>query len=179
MLEKTDPFYRLIAHYYEGKKAKRSGVPYIRHIDEGLAVLKLIKSDETVARAYCLHPLVQHDVSLLWVCATEEYDAAMKGKTWFESTFPWILAMEYRKVANAYLSTRRIKHVDEIDCGPLQVVKEMLTADKIQNRKDFELYHLDSHERADELVEYFAKWFLRLGITEKMYQDSLEVMATI
>jgi hypothetical protein len=47
----------------------------------------------------------------------------------------------------------------------------MLIADKIQNRKDFELYHKDIHERSDELKQYFFNWLWRLGVWEGNYQE--------
>jgi hypothetical protein len=48
----------------------------------------------------------------------------------------------------------------------------MLIADKIQNRKDFELYHLGKHERSSELDSYFKNWLERLDITEEFYQET-------
>ena len=53
----------------------------------------------------------------------------------------------------------------------MQEVNTMLIADKIQNRKDFELYHEKTHERSIELKEYFSNWLERLGVTEDVYQD--------
>jgi hypothetical protein len=53
-------------------------------------------------------------------------------------------------------------------------VREMLIADKIQNRKDFELYHKDTHPRAKELTEYFNEWMKILDISEEKYQNILE-----
>lgn len=40
----------------------------------------------------------------------------------------------------------------------------MLVADKVQNYKDFSLYHADTHPRAKELERYFQNWFCRLNI---------------
>ena len=48
----------------------------------------------------------------------------------------------------------------------------ILIADKIQNRKDFELYHLGKHERSDELDSYFKNWLERLNISEEFYQET-------
>jgi hypothetical protein len=47
----------------------------------------------------------------------------------------------------------------------------MLIADKIQNRKDFELYHEGTHERSLELKCYFIDWLWRLGVREGEYQE--------
>jgi hypothetical protein len=68
-------------------------------------------------------------------------------------------------------STRKIESIDEIRLSPLKDVNDMLIADKIQNRKDFDLYHKGKHERSEELDEYFKNWFNRLGITEEFYQE--------
>jgi hypothetical protein len=42
---------------------------------------------------------------------------------------------------------------------------------KIQNRKDFERYHRDTHPRARELEQYFRNWLIVLGIRETRYQE--------
>jgi hypothetical protein len=38
--------YRLITQHYTGKIAKRSKLPYIKHIDEGIEILNRIGADE-------------------------------------------------------------------------------------------------------------------------------------
>ncbi|MDJ1501575.1 hypothetical protein [Xanthocytophaga agilis] len=60
--------------------------------------------------------------------------------------------------------------MEEIRLSPLNEVNQMLIADKIQNRKDFERYHQQSHARSEELTIYFANWLKRLGISEEKYQ---------
>lgn len=75
-------------------------------------------------------------------------------------------------MANEYLSTRSITNIDEIRLSPLKVVNDMLIADKIQNRKDFELYHEGKHPRSEELAQYFRNWLERLGISEEFYQET-------
>ena len=44
-------------------------------------------------------------------------------------------------------------------------------ADKIQNRKDFELYHELTHPRSKELIQYFKNWLEKLGVSEEAYQE--------
>ena len=85
-----------------------------------------------------------------------------------------MLAMEYRRVANAYLSTRKIESISEIELSPLKEVQQMLIADKIQNNKDFRLYNRD-HPRYDELCQYFDNWLDRLEITGT-YRLKLEAL---
>ena len=77
--------------------------------------------------------------------------------------------MEYRNIANQYLSYRKIKSIDEISLSPLKEVNEMLIADKIQNYKDFLIYHKDTHPRAKELDEYFNNWLKKLNINDFDY----------
>ncbi len=54
--------------------------------------------------------------------------------------------------------------------SPLPEVNQMLIADKIQNRKDFELYHQKTHPRNQELQLYFRNWLEKSGISEDRYQ---------
>jgi hypothetical protein len=44
--------YFLIYEYYKDKKAKRSGVPYMNHIDEGLIILNKINASEDAKKGF-------------------------------------------------------------------------------------------------------------------------------
>lgn len=156
------PQYRWIAAVYGSRVAARSRVPLMNHIDEGLAIMQECQATEASMKAFCLHPLVQDDESL----ATNFDWLAQRGPT-----RPLSLAMEYRATANAFLS-----HANgPIKLSPLREVNDMLIADKVQNRKDFLLYHKDTHERADVLDSYFRQWLLALGVSEERYQHLAEV----
>lgn len=148
--------FNAIKDHYGDKCAERSKVPYINHIVEGLIILQHLKAHPSTMGAFCLHPLFQDDKDLpnAWVNLAQ---IKPEGRA-------LLLAMEYRKIANAYLSKRVIKSVDEIELSPLEEVQQMLIADKVQNYKDFELYHAETHERKDELHFYFNNWFERLGV---------------
>ena len=74
-----------------------------------------------------------------------------------------VLAMEYRSVANRYLSNMPLRATEDIELSLLPEVNQMLIADKVQNRKDFLIYHADSHPRADALSQYFVNWLQRNG----------------
>jgi hypothetical protein len=71
------------------------------------------------------------------------------------STSAIILAVEYRRVANSYLS---INKMEDFVGFTNEKIKQMLYADKIQNEKDFTLYHEGKHERSKELRSYFNNW---------------------
>lgn len=154
--------YQIISDFYGDKITNRSGVKFINHIDEGLYILEKIGSSEIAKKAYCLHPIVQDDKSL------DENKHLLKN---IDSDVT-IASIEYRSVANEYLSKREISSLSEIRLSPLKDVNDMLIADKIQNRKDFELYHLGKHERSDELDSYFKNWLERLNISEEFYQET-------
>ena len=89
-----------------------------------------------------------------------------------EQIYPEVLiaVMEYRSVANEYLSQREIKSIDEIRLSPLKDVNDMLIADKVQNYKDFEIYHKSTHARSKELDQYFKNWLRKLNINPDQYQ---------
>lgn len=157
--------YRLIEGHYGQQTAARSGVPLMRHIDEGLAVLRHLGSSEATKRAYCLHPLFQADTAL-----ASNFTDYVLGRVDRKSL---ALALEYRNVANrALLHNYR----GTVTLSPLLEVNDMLIADKAQNRKDFERYHAELHPDRAALAEYFSTWLLALGVSEERYQELVRVM---
>jgi hypothetical protein len=155
-MEQREPYvqlaFDLIKSEYGDRVAKRSQVPLIKHIIEGLYILDALNANEITKAAYCLHPILQSDKDFLshkvGFIPAELIDAA-------------ILAMEYRRVANSYLSKNKIEEFVGFSCPE---VKAMLIADKIQNYKDFLKYHKATHQRSKELDEYFINWFKLLNI---------------
>lgn len=143
--------YDLIKEYYGDSITERSKVPLINHIDEGIEILKSIQADQDTIDAYCLHPILQSNDSF-----NSNYTMDFSGI----STAALLLAMEYRRVANSYLSVNKME--DFVGFTNLKI-KHMLYADKIQNEKDFKLYHEGTHPRSKELREYFDNWFYLLG----------------
>jgi len=155
--------YELISAFYGDRCARRSGAPYMNHIDEGLVVLERIGASQTARRAFCLHPMVQGDEDL--------------AHTWPRvgslgvPPRVWVVALEYRNVANAYLASRAVSSVEEVALSPVTDVNQMLVADKVQNYCDFLRYHADSHPRASELDAYFRIWLARLGISDDAFTE--------
>ena len=137
--------YQEIEKFYAGNFAARSGLPYMNHINEGLAVLNQISANAVVKGAYCLHPILQDNDSLVGIDSLDIY-----------VNKELVLAMEYRRVANSYLSSRG--SIVDVDMRPFTTdMWQMLLADKIQNRKDFEIHH-KNHSNFDKLQSYFETW---------------------
>jgi hypothetical protein len=160
--------YMCVEEFYRGQRAERTGVFYMNHIDEGLYILKALGANWRTKSCFCLHPLFQSDAAI----------AKKWGDVSKHSPEMIVLAMEYRNIANAYLPKRKINGIDEINLSPIEAVNVALRADKIQNRKDFEKYHLGTHPNSDGLVKYFDNWFKRLGITEEFYQRMVAEIET-
>lgn len=161
----------MIRAHYGDRTAKRSGVPLIGHIEEGLEILVRLGAERETMEAYAVHPIFQNDDDLKdnW------------GKAVLLPQRVVLLAMEYRSVANAFLSDQIEKGPDErgreavyprrpLRISPLAEVNQMLIADKVQNRKDFEIHHKGTHARSDELQFYFDHWLRALGLNEGDYQ---------
>jgi hypothetical protein len=177
--------YMAISHFYGDRKAERSGVPLINHINEGLVILDELHATEETKRAWCLHPLFQANEELMTVglqFARECFDAHAV-----------MLTMEYRQWANAWLSdkvreivmvrsddtelpTGQIEKIGTPTPGPLKEVKQMLIADKVQNYKDFLTYHAATHERSKELDLYFRLWLHHLDVTEADFKALCELI---
>ncbi len=142
--------YQIISNYYGDTTTKRSGVKLINHIDEGIEILLSIGADSDTIDAYCLHPILQSD---------EEFNKNFTMDFTGVSTSAIILAVEYRRVANSYLSTGKI---EDFVGFTNDKIKQMLYADKVQNEKDFALYHEKTHPRSKELRQYFGNWLNKL-----------------
>lgn len=154
--------YRLISAHYGNRVANRSQVPLMNHINEGLIVLERISATDQAKRAFCLHPLIQADEDLKQNC---RLIAAV-------DPYVVLLAMEYRNIANAFLSDKIPSHKDkDIQISPLYEVNDMLAADKVQNYKDFLTHHSATHARSAELDVYFRKWLYTLDINDRTYQS--------
>jgi len=168
--------YKLIKNHYGDRVAKRSGVPLINHIDEGLDIMMFRGASIEAQEAFCIHPLLQNDSDLA---------ARFHQVSAYVCTYVFGLALEYRNIANAFLSER----MDEpeiaselytygptavaryIKISPLPEVNEMLIADKVQNFKDFQLYHNGTHPRSYQLNNYFNVWAIALGLSPAQFKE--------
>ena len=136
----------------------------MQHIDDSLTILDRIGASDRAKEAFCIHPIVQ---------STSELEKAVTQDSilckYTLDTRSLLLAMEYRAVANAYLSDRCINNKDVFKLSTLADVNDMLVADKVQNRKDFIKYHLGTHQNSYQLDIYFNNWLRKLGISELRY----------
>lgn len=154
--------YVLIRQHYNNQVAKRSQVPLINHIGEGVEMLISLGSTLNAQKAFCLHPLLQSDDAL-----KDHYPSLSRVSD--ISPEVWMLTMEYRNIANQYLSLREIHDVSDIRLSPLTEVNDMLKADKLQNYKDFLIHHRHTHPRAEQLDRYFQNWLTRLEIPQEFW----------
>lgn len=149
--------YDLIKEFYGDKCAKRSGIPLINHVDEGLEILDNLGADTTTRGAFCLHPIIQTD---------EDFE---KNFWWLylvtaeEDALAFIYAVEYRRAANAYLCNKFTDHYGQEEIAHfvgklMPEIRLMLIADKLQNQKDFRKYHYGTHARSEQLEKYFINW---------------------
>ena len=173
--------YKLVVEHYGTRRALRSQVPLINHINEGLTVLRAIGASDAAQEAFCLHPLLQEDLELF---------KNVVHVTNTVSAYVVMLAMEYRSVANEFLSQKVTPEIEDtlalfedysyisplIRLSPLKDVNDMLIADKVQNRKDFVTYHSETHARSRQLDVYFKMWLNRLEIDEERYLELCELI---
>ena len=164
------PEYKLILKHYGDKTAERSKVPLIRHIHEGCHILQLRKQELWTQRAFCLHPIFQDDDAFA--------DIGLEYIQHTGADYSVTCALEYRGIANSYLSKHTIA-TDGIKLSPLPDVNEMLVADKVQNRKDFEKYHLGTHPNSNRLVIYFHEWLEVLKVTESQYKKYVKELNSL
>lgn len=154
--------YKAVESFYGNAKAHRSGLHYMNHIDEGVTILKEIGASLKAQKAFCLHPILQNDSDFM---NYSNHVNEITSNLWIMA-----LAVEYRNVANSYLSPMGRKSVDEIKLSPIKDVNDMLIADKIQNRKDF-LAYKEKYNNRDDLDYYFKVWLERLNVSERQYEN--------
>jgi hypothetical protein len=172
---KDTPGYKAIVDFYGDRRARRSGVRLMDHVDQGVEIIGRLGGDIIVQEAFAVHPIFQAD------------DDLRDNFQWCDDLHPLVVlyAMEYRNIANSFLSNQVKQGPDawgrvgfyakrSLRLSPLAAVNTMLIADKVQNRKDFLRYHKDSHDRSGELDFYFDRWLQALGISEEKYQELVE-----
>jgi len=156
--------FKLIRKHYGNRVAKRSQLPLINHILEGLDMMDRMSASQEAKKAFCLHPLIQDDRAL-----EKNWEKTVNNPNVCRESLS--LAMKYSSAANAYMcwpSTDNFTLLDlKVKVGPLnQDLIHMLVADKIQNEKDFEIHHKKTHHRSKQLARYYDLWLQYLDICE-------------
>jgi hypothetical protein len=152
--------YEKIYEYYGDRRANRSGVRLMDHVEQGTRLLQTMGAGRDRISAFYLHPIFQD---------AEAYAAFVP-----QGHDPWVLmlATDYRYVANAYLP----KHPSQIpQASELWRVNQMLIADKVHNRWQFEKYLRGKIPNSDRLDEYFAQWLTALTVNENQYNEYIRV----
>ena len=161
MKDSTEYFY--ISKVYGDNRAKRSGLPLMNHIDEGLDILNILDSSDEAKRAFCIHPIFQSENLI-------DYRNDYLGMITDEDFIIAVLARKYSVLANRFLCKPETDNWDKTEIvrqlitanggGPIisADISNMLLADKTQNYKDFMLHHYGIHERSNELFNYFHLW---------------------
>lgn len=164
---------KLIRQHYSGRLTKRSRVPLINHVHEGLAVMWARRAPQDAMAAYCLHPLFQDDMPLRHAWYVDKLALSFPSSV-------VMLVMEYRNIANNYLLPLKANLYQSraVKLSPLHLVNEMLIADKVQNRKDFRIYHAETHRHRSALGRYFEEWLNALGVDSDEEKRLLEAIET-
>lgn len=147
----------LIREFYGERKTKRHNIRLMDHIEHGVKLLQGMGACDAAVAAYALHPMFQNDVGL------------MGNAMVLHALDPYVVAliMEYRSVANQGLRGRTPPKELSI---PMIEVRQMLIADKVQNRWSFLKYHKDTHPEAQSLMTYFDQWLEFLGVDSVRYE---------
>ena len=174
--------YKHVELFYGSKRAERSNVLKMNHIDEAITIMvraaRLMPEyqDVDVAQAitaFCLHPMFQGDTELV------AYDTNSIDVWKNFTAIDMMHVMEYRSVANEYLSHRHVDDYAHIRLSPLRVVNLMMIGDKVQNYKDFLKYHFETHPRTRELATYFQNWLDRLGVNAGLYHKLIKHIPSV
>lgn len=148
----------LIKEFYANRTTKRHAIPLMDHIEHGVKVLKELGASDAATAAFALHPMFQDD------------EALQENELVLHALDPFVVAlvMEYRNIANQGL--RGKTPPSEISI-PLVEVRQMLIADKVQNRYSFLKYHKNTHPHAAVLNDYFDAWLAALGVDAARYES--------
>lgn len=152
----TNIHYQIISELYEGQKAKRTQLPYIKHIDDGLLILDDLDADLITKEAWCMHPIFQ-------MPDLKEKVMDSKGQPQIRLATA-ILAAEYAETANQYRTVNYQSFHDNLPEIPNSRVKKLLTCDKVQNYIELEnTRHLLPYETVDRTHRYLLNWLHHLS----------------
>lgn len=158
---KVSSEYLIIKAFYGDRTARRSGVPLMNHIEEGISILRAFNAPDHVVGAFCLHPILQNKVD---VSDMPKHSARLAEtySLFANHILPKHVTLggpedapfinSYEKFADSMFRLQSQEGVMSVNCAL------MLYADKIQNQKDFYRYHYHSHPKREVLEFYFRCW---------------------
>ena len=114
MKDSTEYFY--ISKVYGDNRAKRSGLPLMNHIDEGLDILNILDSSDEAKRAFCIHPIFQSENLI-------DYRNDYLGMITDEDFIIAVLARKYSVLANRFLCKPETDNWDKTE-----IVRQLITA---------------------------------------------------
>lgn len=163
------PEYGAITRAYVDRRAKRSGLPYMRHIDQGFEVLKHLTTDTDAYRAWFVHPLFQFNEFFYGIASELGTPIGpLRMEEIVANPRVVALAMEYRAIANGYLPVNEFRAPRWPTLSTIDVVNRMLIADKIQNWRDARrfVYPKVTPAEAYNLDNYFMSWLDALNVDQ-------------
>jgi hypothetical protein len=142
-----------------GEKVSSQGVPYMRHIDDGIRIIDMLREENHIAKqvddAFILHGLFQSYIDVGNAYSRKYYDKVEPQVL--------MLVMEYRNIANQWLSPHGFNPTEKPKI-PLFETRVMLVADKIQNYSNFLKNYKLIHPHHQRLDAYFRAWHEHLGV---------------
>lgn len=157
--------YEKVSNFYGINTASRSKLPLMNHVNEGCILLESLGASQFVLEAFCLHPILQATEDFLNAIEDDFYESV--------SSKSLMLAVEYRHVANSFLSNNVKENVLPLINEDMRL---LLIADKVQNYKDFLRFHKDTHTNSKRLDEYFNDWFKILNINYQSIVKPIELL---
>lgn len=161
---RTTPEYKAILEHLKYRCDTLSGITHINHIDEGIQILEVICAPRylyNAAKAFCLHPMVSHDLSLV----NNIVEVCSSG---FDTT-AILYAMEFRKTIASWPNHRT---EGEPSISPLIAINKMITADIIQHKSHFLRYSgvpEGSDPSTNSELRFYNDWLRTLAIDEEAF----------
>ena len=150
--------YSEIEKYYGDKLAKRSGIPYINHIDEGLGILYLLGASRETKEIFTLHPIYQDGFKSTNVNNTLMYHFVY---------YSWLFSRK-----NYKLESQTYEYFEkELDAN--MDLRNIFIADKIQNYKDFML-NKKKYDDFKSIEQYFLWWFDTLEVSHRFLYKAID-----
>lgn len=170
---KRTPQYVCIEDHLKYRSNPDNNVQHIRHIDEGIVILEVVCAKPYLydaALAFCLHPLVSHDMSFL-----NNIEELTQGDF---TTISLLYAMEFRKTIASW-PTSQSEGTPQL--SPIIAVNKMIMADIIQHKHTFLTttpvpvgHTVEENSSNRRELDFYNRWLRQLSIDEQGYRTILK-----